>query len=1064
MALNIGSLVAAIRADEQPFTRALQDATLRMNGFTRHTDGSLRDIHGRFVTQSEAINGTIRSRFSAAISAATEQVKKFGPIAAKSLGMIGVAVPGIAAASTALMGFAAGAVSAGLAVGAFQAAVKPQMQGMKDAAAAADKLATAQENEARKGALAAKLKAEGSDLAEKAAKAYTTARLATKDAEAAYQRQTKDMPKATAEAALAQAKLKDAHKSWSDSLASTTMPVFTQGLNLLRGLLPTLTPFVKAAAESFGNLLTKIKEGTQSAGFKKFADDMANASGGNLTNLITGLGHLAKGFFGLMQAFLPVSDGMTGGFANMMRAFSSWSTSLGDSQGFAQFIELAKNGGAVLGTLATAALDLLSALSPLIGITAMVASWLAKLISAIPPEVLSMIAQGIGIIVLAVKAYTLYVRIAAAVTRAWAIAQGLLNAVMMLNPVGLVIAAIIALVAIIVLAYNKSETFRKIVQAVWEGIKTGLKAAVDFIVAAFKWFIDLHVKVALWFLQAKDAAVKKMVELVIWLGGLPGRIMGAISSLATSLAVSAGQWWQNFKDTSVRMAVALVLWLQGLPGRVMSSIASLAGKLVTAASQWWQKFKDTSVRLALGLVSWLVGLPGRILGTISSLASSLAGSASRAWQSFKDAGIRKAAEFIVYVRGLPGKITSGIGNLGSLLYDKGVNVVQGLWNGIKSMGGWIKDQIMGWASSVIPGPIAKALGIASPSKVTKAQGQWVAKGLVVGLLGSTKQIQAAASKLAGIVSSALAGSKNKKKRTNAYAIINKGTKQLLALANREAYVAAKLKAANAQLNSLIKARSELAAKVKQGVLESGQITKMSAASGPLRASDILQQLLKKAADAQKFAMQLATLRKKGVRADIIAQIAQAGVEEGSAAAAALAETSPDSIKQINAAQAKLVDAATKAGNTAGDAMYGAGIQAAQGLVKGLQKEQKAIEKQMLLIAVGMQKAIKKALGIKSPSRVMMAVGRFIPAGLVKGINRGKGAVDASMANLVNVPRPGGIGVGLQGGPASGTASTATPVIRVVVDPSQASGDDLLKWLRKTIRIESGGNVQLALGR
>src|SRR5690606_3729356 len=43
------------------------------------------------------------------------------------------------------------------------------------------------------------------------------------------------------------------------------------------------------------------------------------------------------------------------------------------------------------------------------------------------------------------------------------------------------------------------------------------------------------------------------------------------------------------------------------------------------------------------------------------------------------------------------------------------------------------------------------------------------------------------------------------------------------------------------------------------------------------------------------------------------------------------------------------------------------------------------EKLMLNIAKGMQKAIKKALGIKSPSRVFAAIGRNVGDGFVSGI-------------------------------------------------------------------------------
>ncbi|OUD02573.1 phage tail tape measure protein [Streptomyces swartbergensis] len=62
---------------------------------------------------------------------------------------------------------------------------------------------------------------------------------------------------------------------------------------------------------------------------------------------------------------------------------------------------------------------------------------------------------------------------ATAVTRGWAVAQGVLNAVMSANPVGLIVVGIMALVAAAVVAYNKVSWFRAGVQATWAGIKAG---------------------------------------------------------------------------------------------------------------------------------------------------------------------------------------------------------------------------------------------------------------------------------------------------------------------------------------------------------------------------------------------------------------------------------------------------------------------------------------------------------------------------------------------------------------------------------------------------------------
>ena len=66
------------------------------------------------------------------------------------------------------------------------------------------------------------------------------------------------------------------------------------------------------------------------------------------------------------------------------------------------------------------------------------------------------------------------------------VAQAALNFVMAANPIGVVIVAIMALVAAFVVAYNKSETFREIIQTLFGAIKTG----VEFSVNAIKGYLE----------------------------------------------------------------------------------------------------------------------------------------------------------------------------------------------------------------------------------------------------------------------------------------------------------------------------------------------------------------------------------------------------------------------------------------------------------------------------------------------------------------------------------------------------------------------------------------------
>lgn len=501
-----------------------------------------------------------------------------------------------------------------------------------------------------------------------------------------------------------------------------------------------------------------------------------------------------------------------------------------------------------------------------------------------------------------------------------------------------------------------------------------------------------------------------------------GPVGWVIAGIVGLVALIIANW-----DTVKRWTAAAWSWVVDklIWAKDMMISAFLNFTLIGLIIKHWSTIKQKTSQAWNALIGWLRGVPGMIYQAF--LNWTLLGLIIKHWSSIKTATVRKAGEMLAYVRSLPGRISAGIGSLGSLLTDKGRNVVQGLWNGIKGMGGWLRDRVVSFAKDTVSGGIKSALGISSPSKVTKAQGRWVVRGLVEGLTGSKKQVLAASRKLADIVTDGL---KPGKKRSLALGRISAGSKQLLKLASGEEKLAARLKSASTKLADLVEERAKLTDDVRKGVLDSANITQ---GQGPMTGAGILARLQRDRKQAEAFAKSLATLQKKGVRADLIRQIAEAGVEQGSAAAAALATATPAQIKKINSEQAALVKVAGKAGATAGNAMYAAGVAAGQGLVKGLQSQQKSIDAQMLRIAKGMQGSIRKALKIKSPSRVMAAIGQNITAGLRRGIDSGRGAVDRSMAGLVSTPTPrqmamsaaASTGQGVSGGRVVNNSNTTT---------------------------------------
>lgn len=64
--------------------------------------------------------------------------------------------------------------------------------------------------------------------------------------------------------------------------------------------------------------------------------------------------------------------------------------------------------------------------------------------------------------------------------KAWTIVMGIFNAVMAVNPIVLIILAIVGLVALLVVAYKKFDWFRKFVDGAWQGIQKVIRAVVDW--------------------------------------------------------------------------------------------------------------------------------------------------------------------------------------------------------------------------------------------------------------------------------------------------------------------------------------------------------------------------------------------------------------------------------------------------------------------------------------------------------------------------------------------------------------------------------------------------------
>lgn len=136
------------------------------------------------------------------------------------------------------------------------------------------------------------------------------------------------------------------------------------------------------------------------------------------------------------------------------------------------------------------------------------------------------IAVGIGAIVAAIWLWN------TAVT-ALAVSQAILNAVLALNPIGIIILAIIGLIAAIVALWNMNEGFRNFVTEAWETIKNAFVSVFNWVKANWPLLLAIFTgPIGL----ATLAIIKNFDKILNFVKTMPGKIVGFFGKVGQKIA------------------------------------------------------------------------------------------------------------------------------------------------------------------------------------------------------------------------------------------------------------------------------------------------------------------------------------------------------------------------------------------------------------------------------------------------------------------------------------------------------------------------------------------------
>lgn len=226
-------------------------------------------------------------------------------------------------------------------------------------------------------------------------------------------------------------------------------------------------------------------------------------------------------------------------------------------------------------------------------------------------------------------------------------------------------------------------------------------------------------------------------------------VWNSILNFVKGVYDSIVKWFTNIIATVVKWALDFVAkgqkaasdfftkvyeFLSKLPGAVYSFFMDVISKTVT----WASDFVSNGKQAASDFINNVKQKMSELAGGVKEKFDKAIEKASRFVSDFGEKATKAASDFY-------DKITSGLQSIPDAVYSIGSDIVEGLWNGISDMGGWLWDKVTGFASGII-GAMKSAVEVGSPSRLAEREvGRWLPPGIAVGfekaLPASMRQIE-----------------------------------------------------------------------------------------------------------------------------------------------------------------------------------------------------------------------------------------------------------------------------------------------------------------------------------
>jgi len=342
------------------------------------------------------------------------------------------------------------------------------------------------------------------------------------------------------------------------------------------------------------------------------------------------------------------------------------------------------------------------------------------------------LASGITLATIKEKLYAVWQGIVNGLTAVW-------NALLAMNPIGIVVLAIVALVGALTVLYFTNDTVRNAINGLWTVIQQVGAFIMSVIVPIIQGVIallsgDTQGAMNL-FGEAWNRILSAMQPVSEFLSGVLGPAWDMIVSVLTTVWTTINQVVTQFQlfmsgqislpqllwnvwnlITSMYMTIfttilnyvvsfarslfnnavkagsnllkGMITYVSQLPGRIWSYLAKVTSNIIKAGTQWVTNAKNKANSVVTGIMNYIRQLPSKAYSALIQVVSRIVSAGAQWVSSAKSKAQSVVTGVYNKLSTIPSRISSALGGVVSAItrpFQEAYNTAKGVWDKIVSM-------------------------------------------------------------------------------------------------------------------------------------------------------------------------------------------------------------------------------------------------------------------------------------------------------------------------------------------------------------------------------------------